>query len=183
MTSKKDKQKSKKETNSNNQIEKLKNLNKKREIQYKKFKENILNEKNKLIRNIADQQNLLNRNKKEYLIEKNKNKKKYLNQIVDILDLIKNAYNDKNSKEGIKLIINNIEKFLEDENVKYIKCIGKSFDHRIHHAITTIEKKDCKNNIIIDELKKGYYLNDEILRPSQVVVSKKNRRLVFKWEK
>ena len=151
---------------------------KKKDIQLKKLKQDSKKDKEKLIRNIADLQNLINRNEKNHIIETNKLKKKYLIQIIDILDLIKKAYEDKNSKIGIKLIINDIQKFLQNENIKYIECIGKSFDHRIHHAITTIEKKDCEDEIIIDELKKGYYINNEILRPSQVVVSKKiNKRL------
>jgi molecular chaperone GrpE len=159
----------KNENNSNLLIGKLKKKIKKKDIQLKKLKQ----DNEKLLRNIADLQNLHNRNQKNNKIENLKLKKKYLIQIIDILELIKKAYNDKNSKTGIKLIINDIEKFLNNENIKYIECIGKSFDHRIHHAITTIEKKDCEDEIIIDEFKKGYYINDEILRPSQVIVSKK----------
>ena len=64
-------------------------------------------------------------------------------------------------------------KKVENENVKYIHCKGKKFNHKIHHAITTIEKENCKEDIIIEEIKKGYYVNDDILRPSHVVVSKK----------
>ena len=147
---------------------------KEKETKYKKLKKDFLEEQNKLLRNIADLQNQLKRNEKNFSIEKNKIKKKYLIQIVDILDLLKNAYKDKNPKKGLKLIINNIENVLKDEKIKYINCVGKTFDHKIHHAITTIEKENCKENIILDELKKGYFINDEILRHSEVIVSKKS---------
>ena len=160
------------------EIEEINSLKEKDNIknnksQFKKIKHEYKKEKEKLLRNIADLQNLLKRKQQEYIIEENKLKKRYLIQLVDILDLIKKAYNDKSSKSGIKLIINNIENILKEENVKYIKCIGKSFDHNIHHAISTVEKKDCEDDIIIDELKKGYFINNDILRPSQVVVTKK----------
>jgi len=171
MSQKKDKIKD--EKYSNILIDNLKNKLNKKEIQLKKFKQETKKDKDKLFRNIADLQNLIKRNQKHSVIEINRLKKKYLIQIIDILDIIKKSYNDKNPKTGIKLIINDIEKILQDENIKYIDCIGKSFDHRIHHAITTIEKNDCNDEIIIDELKKGYYINDIILRPSQVIVAKK----------
>ncbi len=154
----------------------LKNKIKKKESKQKKVKQEKKNYEDKLLRNIADLQNQLKRNEKNCIFEKNKLRDKFLIQIVDLLELIKKAYSDKNSKSGIKLIINNIENFLKDENVTYIDCIGKSFDHKIHHAVTTIEKKDCEDETIIDELKKGYYVNNELLRPSQVIVSKKIKK-------
>ena len=124
-------------------IDNLKNKINKKEIQLKKFKQETKKDKDKLLRNIADLQNLIKRNQKHSVIEINSLKKKYLIQIIDILEIMKKSYIDKNPKNGIKLIINDIEKILQDENIKYIDCIGKSFDHKIHHAITTIEKNDC----------------------------------------
>jgi molecular chaperone GrpE len=51
--------------------------------------------------------------------------------------------------------------------------VGKKFDHNFHHALTTLEKNDCDDNTILEEVKKGYMMNDKLLRPSHVVVSKK----------
>ena len=92
---------------------------------------------------------------------------------VKIYELLKKASKDKNPKEGLKLLISNIEKFMEKEQIKPIDCIGQKFDHNLHHAITTIEKNECDDNIVIEEVKKGYILNDKLLRPSHVIVSKK----------
>ena len=147
----------------------LKNKIKNKDIQIKKLKL----ENDKILRNLADLQNIQKRNEKQYENDYKTLKKKYLIHLIDIFDLLNKANNDKNPKHGIKLIINQIEKILEDENIKYIDCLGKSFDHKIHHAITTIEKNDCDDETIIEELKKGYFINNELLRPSQVIVSKK----------
>ena len=154
---------------SDKSIDILKNKIKNKDIQIKKLKL----ENDKILRSLADLQNIHKRNEKQYESDYKTFKKKYLIQLIDIFDLLKNANNDKNPKHGIKLIINQIEKILEDENIKYIDCIGKSFDHKIHHAITTIEKNDCDDETIIEELKKGYFINNDLLRPSQVIVSKK----------
>ena len=42
----------------------------------------------------------------------------------------------------------------------------------MHHAVTTIEKNDCEDNIILEEVKKGYMIKDKVFRPSQVIVVK-----------
>ena len=91
---------------------------------------------------------------------------------METYELLKKAYEDNNPKQGLKLIIENIEKFMEKEKIKPIECIGQKFDHKKHNAITTIEKKDCEDNTIIEEVKKGYMVNDKILRHSDVIVSK-----------
>ena len=122
----------------------------------KKFKTEIenlkkdLNEKNdKLLRTIADLQNYQKRMEKEIKNIKEETKRKYLCEIIEIYELLNKAVEDKNPKEGLKLLIKNIEKTFENEKIKCIECIGEKFDHNIHDAVTTIEKKDCEDNTII----------------------------------
>jgi len=54
--------------------------------------------------------------------------------------------------------------------------VGKKFDHNFHHAVTTIDKDDCEENTIVEEIKKGYMINEKLLRPSQVIVVKKEEK-------
>jgi molecular chaperone GrpE len=137
----------------------------------------LLKEKDeKLIRNHADFQNFQKRMQKELIIKEEEIKKKYISEFIDIYELIVQAYEDKNSKNALKLIIKNIEIFLKNEKIQYINCIGEKFDHNIHHAISTIEKDDCDENVIINEIKKGYIIDNKLLRPSQVVVAKKKEK-------
>jgi len=51
--------------------------------------------------------------------------------------------------------------------------MGKKFDHNLHHAINTVEDDDCESETIVEEVKKGYMINDKVLRPSHVIVAKK----------
>ena len=148
-----------------------KNTNLKNELEKLKIE---LKEKNdKLLRSIADFQNYQKRIEKELNCREQEIKIKYLEELIGLHELLKKAYVDNNAKEGVKLIINNIENFFKKEQIKPIKCIGEKFNHNIHHAITTLEKNDCEDNTIIEEVKKGYMLNDKILRPSYVIVAKK----------
>ena len=147
------------------------NVKLKKEIE--KLKQELKENKELLLRSIADFQNYQKRIEKELILKENEIKHKYLSEIIDINELLKKAYQDKNPKEGLKLMIENIEKFFDKEQIKCIDCVGKKFDHNLHHAITTLEKEDYDDEIIVEEVKKGYIIDDKLLRPSQVIVAKK----------
>lgn len=164
-------------TNIKTTVKKKANTNKKKNINLKKdmekLKIEIKEKNNKLLRCIADFQNYQKRIEKELICRENEIKKKYLEELINLHELLEKANEDNSPKEGIKLLINNIEKFFEKEQIKPINCIGKKFDHCIHHAITIIEKNDCEDNTVIEEVKKGYMFKDRLLRPSHVIVTKK----------
>ncbi|MEM4258983.1 MAG: nucleotide exchange factor GrpE [Candidatus Thermoplasmatota archaeon] len=153
------------------------------QIKMKKYEEEIarLNQeltekKEQLLRAYADMQNAQKRMEKECQNRDEENKKKYLITLLDLHELLQKAYVDPDPKQGLKLILSNIEKIFQQENIRCIDCKGKTFDHTIHHAVTTVEKHDCADGMIVDEVKKGYFLGDKLLRPSQVVVNKKTEQ-------
>jgi len=139
-----------------------------------------LNEKNdKLLRSYADLQNYQKRIEKETSTKEEEIRKKYLLEIIDIFELLQKVYENSNPKDGIQAILQNIKHMLDLEQITIIDCLGKSFDHYCHHAISSIEKNDCQDGQIVDEVKKGYRIGNKILRPSQVVVAK-NKNIVKK---
>jgi molecular chaperone GrpE len=152
----------------------------KKPINLRKENENLKKElkerQDKLIRSIADFQNYKNRMEKELKLLEEQTKEKYISELIDINDLLKKALEDSNPKEGLILMIKNIENFFEKEQIRYINCVGKKFDHNMHHALTTIEKDDCEDETIVEEVKKGYMINEKVLRPSQVIVAKKKEK-------
>lgn len=137
-----------------------------------KLKQEAKEKDDKLLRSYADLQNYQKRTEKESQYRENETRKIYLSELIELKELLKKAYEDKSPKDGIKLMLNNMENFFEKEQIKYIDCVGKIFDHNIHHAVTTIEKNDCKDGTIVEEVKKGYLIDDKLLRPSQVIVAK-----------
>lgn len=133
-----------------------------------------LNEKNdKYLRSLADYQNYQKRMEKELLSHEENLKRRYLLELLDFQDLLKKASLDADPKEGLQHLIAQFDKFFEKECVSYIDCKGKPFDHTCHHAVSLVEKDDCIDDTILDEVKKGYKIGDKILRPSQVIVGKK----------
>lgn len=74
-------------------------------------------------------------------------------------------------KEGFVLIHNKLYKKLESKGLKPIEAQGKPFDTDFHEAITSIPAptEDLKGKVV-DEVEKGYTLNDKVLRFSKVVI-------------
>jgi len=71
---------------------------------------------------------------------------------------------------GVDLIYRQFAKVLEDEGLKTIEVVGEQFDPNLHEALLS-EKSEQEDNIILQELQKGYYLKDKVIRPSKVKVS------------
>ena len=74
-------------------------------------------------------------------------------------------------KEGFVLIHNKFYKKLESKGLKPIDAQGKPFDTDFHEAITSFPapSEDMKGKVV-DEVEKGYLLNDKVLRFSKVVI-------------
>ena len=74
-------------------------------------------------------------------------------------------------KEGIILVSSKLKNTLGQKGIKEMESIGTVFDADIHEAITNVPapSEDLKGKVI-DEVEKGYYLNDKVLRFAKVVV-------------
>lgn len=76
-------------------------------------------------------------------------------------------------KDGVKLVFNKLRNILQSKGLKPMEAIGKDFDPDLFEAITEIPAPtaDLKGKVV-DEVTKGYYLNDKIIRHAKVVVGK-----------
>lgn len=72
--------------------------------------------------------------------------------------------------QGVEMIFRQLMKVLEEEGLKPIKAHGEQFDPNLHEAMFR-EESDEEENTILEELQKGYYLKDKVIRPSRVKVS------------
>lgn len=79
----------------------------------------------------------------------------------------------KNWQNGINGIIIQLDKALAELGVKKIEAVGKKFDPHFHEALKE-QESEKDDGIIIDELQTGFELNGKVIRPSQVVISKKS---------
>ncbi|HOW13078.1 MAG TPA: nucleotide exchange factor GrpE [Candidatus Pacearchaeota archaeon] len=74
--------------------------------------------------------------------------------------------------KGLLQIKAQILDFLKSQGLSEIKALGELFDPHFHEAIDEIEDKEKDSGIIIEEVRKGYLLNNKVLRPSRVKIVK-----------
>ena len=73
--------------------------------------------------------------------------------------------------DGITMIYNQLKKTLENLGVKPIDCVGQAFDPNFHNAVMHIEDESLGENVVAEELLKGYMYKDSVLRHSMVKVA------------
>ena len=89
------------------------------------------------------------------------------------LEMAKQSKSEPVVIEGLEGILKNFESLLKSEGVREIETIGTPFDPNVHDAIGFSNQDDLEENIITKEIRKGYMLNNKVLRPSLVLLSRK----------
>lgn len=94
-----------------------------------------------------------------------------LDDLERALKAIDDHANDTSVKEGIQLVANKLKKTLQQKGLKEMESINQPFDADFHEAVTNIPApSDEMKGKVIDEIVKGYLLNDKVLRYAKVVV-------------
>jgi len=141
-------------------------------------KNELTEQKDKFVRLQAETDNFrkrLSREKEEFSQYANE---RLFKELLPIFDNFERALEDpsndiKSLKEGLAMILKQFSSFLEKERVEPIEAIGKKFDPMIHEVLTSEESSEHEENTIISQFVKGYTINNRVIRPSQVVISKK----------
>jgi len=92
------------------------------------------------------------------------------------LETLKNGKYDSTVIVGIKGIMTNFEGFIKDEGLVEIETMGTPFDPNVHDAIGFVSNELIPDNTIMEVVRKGYLLNNKVLRPSSVILSKRTVR-------
>lgn len=74
--------------------------------------------------------------------------------------------------EGVRLTIQQILQTLNKFGLSPVESVGKPFDPAMHEAMLVVETDQHEPNRVVEEFQKGYLLNDRLLRPATVSVSK-----------
>jgi molecular chaperone GrpE len=79
-------------------------------------------------------------------------------------------------KEGQRMTVRRFEQLLQQYQVRQIDCVGEIFDPVTMSAIDTGYDPKLENGIVLEELRKGFLLQDQVLRLAEVKVNKINAR-------
>lgn len=89
------------------------------------------------------------------------------------LEILKNGQYDSTVISGIQGIMTNFESFMKDEGMVEIETMDTPFDTNVHDAIGFVTNDLTPENTIMEVVRKGYLLNNKVLRPSSVILSKR----------
>ncbi|UBM59659.1 nucleotide exchange factor GrpE [Marinilongibacter aquaticus] len=73
-------------------------------------------------------------------------------------------------KEGVELVYGKLKRTLESKGLKAMESKTHDFDAELHECITQFDGGEEQKGKVIDEVEKGYYLNDKVIRHAKVVV-------------
>ncbi len=135
----------------------------------------------------ADFENYKKRVQKEQLDQSKFANEKILKDVLVVLDNLERAllhfnephYFEKANvacevSEGLTLISKQFVSFLNRFGVTPIESLNKPFDPECHQAVGHVERADLPEGSVAEEVQKGYMLYDRLIRPSFVMISKKD---------
>jgi len=145
-----------------------------------KIQSELDEQKDKYIRLFAEFDNFKRRNAKERMELIQTAGKEVITSLLDVLDdcdraekQLQKSEDLQQIKEGIQLVFGKLRNTLQSKGLKAMESISTDFDVEKHEAITEIPAPSpALVDKVVDEVQKGYYLNDKIIRFAKVVVGK-----------
>ncbi|MBI4140934.1 nucleotide exchange factor GrpE [Candidatus Woesearchaeota archaeon] len=138
---------------------------------------------NQLKRLQAEFENYLKRadkERQEFITFANENLIKKLLIVVDdvdrALEQLKKSGADEAIVNGIAMVAQGFHNTLATEGLKQIDAKGQKFDPFVHEVVTCINRDDCPENTVVEELQKGYLLGSRAIRFSKVIISKQTTK-------
>lgn len=155
-----------------------------KESEYEQLKADVLKGRenwDKLLRLQADFENARkrwDRDRSEFLRFANEDLLCDILTIVDELERSVELSQEKHEDhvaflKGVAMILAHLHDLLKKNGVSCIASKGKCFDPNYHEALMQVEKDELPENTVVDEMQKGYILNDKVIRTAKVQVSKK----------
>jgi len=75
-------------------------------------------------------------------------------------------------REGVELIFSQLKDALEKAGVTVIEAKDRPFDPNLHEALMQMESEEQDSGMVLEEVERGYRLNDRVIRPTRVVVNR-----------
>lgn len=145
-----------------------------------KYQKELQEQKDKYLRLFAEFDNAKRRHAKERIETMQTAGKEIIVSLLDVLDdmdraekQFQNTNDAAQVKEGSLIVFNKLRNTLQSRGLKAMESIGQEFDVEKHDAITEIPAPEpALVGKVVDEVTKGYYLNDKIIRHAKVIVGK-----------
>ena len=134
--------------------------------------------KDEQLRSLANEQNLRRRHQEEIQAAHKFAAQKFAAEMLTVKDYLEMALQDQSGnfeamKMGVSMTLNELNKAFDHTQIKEIPAEkGSKLDPHHHQAMQEIEAPEQEAGTIVGTLKKGYTLNERVLRPAMVTVAK-----------
>lgn len=149
------------------------------EKEIRKQEEELKIKEDRLLRIAAEFENYKKRTRREWELLEQRAKAELITDILGALDDFDRALEALGEREdhvadGVILIVTGLRDILKRSGLREIEVLGKKFDPQYHEAVGGMESEDVEEGLVVHVVQKGYELNEQLLRPAKVIVSKKN---------
>ena len=134
----------------------------------------------RLLRQVAETDNLrkrLAKEKQDAIRYANESLIEKLLPTMDSFDMAISAANLSNEntidslKKGVEMVHIQLKRTLEETGLKEINATGEIFNPALHEAISRKETNEAADGTVIEQIRKGYQLNERLVRPASVIVA------------
>jgi molecular chaperone GrpE len=149
---------------------------KKKEAEIKTLKKENDELKDKYLRALAEMENLRKRFDRERAEFTQYALSEFLREALVVLDNFERALKTRDEadgrsfQEGVELIYRQFQELLRKNGVRPIEPVDKKFDPAVQHAVLIEESGDIEEAEVAEELQRGYWIRDRLLRPAMVKV-------------
>lgn len=133
--------------------------------------------KDRFLRERAEMENFRKRQERMANDRTARYKRELLEKVLDVVDNLDRAmrYQESMDREGLQQSLRMVQwqlnELLKGEGLSPVPTVGAAFDPHIHEAIETVASSDHPEGHVVEEVRKGYMLGSEMLRPARVKVS------------
>jgi molecular chaperone GrpE len=150
------------------------------EAQIEALQDELTKTKDDALRTLADAQNIRRRSEKDIENARKFALEKFAGELLGVADNLERALdtadrdNDvvKPLADGVELTQKSLVDTLAKFNVIQLDPVGEPFDPQYHQAMSMVENPDVEPNTVTLVMQKGYTINERLLRPAMVMVSK-----------
>jgi molecular chaperone GrpE len=147
------------------------------EAQLQAAREEAAQYKDKYLRELAEMENFRKRQERIGLERNQRYKRDLIEKVLEVMDNLDRAmsYEDSMDREslhqGLRMVQWQLNELLKTEGLTPVPTVGERFDPHMHEAVDKVPSSEHPEGIVVEEVRKGYMMGSDLLRPARVMVS------------
>lgn len=137
-----------------------------------KLEEELSIEKDKHLRLIAEFENFKKRNARDRIELLKYASEEIILALLPVIDDFERAFKAEPDNNGMKLIHQKLISILQQRGLKAMETMNTDFNPDLHNAVSQVDNGNECSGKVVEEIEKGYYLNEKVIRHAKVVVGK-----------